>query len=82
MQKRVNQIKRTKPPPRRQLLIHKNKKTQKEQKFKKCKKYKNNSSAPAISTEKQNRVKQLKYKTEKYKKSKHAKMYITQKAQK
>ena len=40
-------------------------------KIKKCKKYKENSPAPAISTKKQNRVKQQKYKN-----SKNAKMQI------
>ena len=61
MQKRVNQLKCTKPPSRRQLLIHKKSKngkiqkdkigkTQKEQNMQKEQKNKNCTFAPAIST--------------------------------
>ena len=41
--------------------------------YKKCKNTKKNSAAPAISTNKQKRVKLQKYKTEKYKNKKYAK---------
>ena len=47
----------------KQLFIHKMSKNAKMQKYKK------NSSAPAISTKKQNNIKQVKYKIEKYKNS-------------
>ena len=42
-------------------------------KIQKVQKYKKNSPVPAISTKKQNRVKQKKYKTEKYKNLKNTK---------
>ena len=52
----------------RQLFIHKKSKTVKMQKDKSTKVQKN-SPAPAISTKKQNSIKQVKHKTEKYKNS-------------
>ena len=52
MQKRVNQLKCTKPPPRRQLLIHKKTKTQKDKKNAKTQKHKKEKNMQIVQKNK------------------------------